>query len=154
MSIQIKCLLMGILIWLTSVCNLAGGAARNSDYACEKMFTFGLWACEPRAYDLGLEGLLRDMRRHFMNCMVAGPGLGKGPEDISRLKQDIALCRRYGVFVLPAANNTNYRFNPAVLRSVAEVLKDEPAVLGWYIRDEPNPDFLPYGRARDVHWTR
>jgi len=113
-----------------------GGAAGR--YACERVFTFGLWGCEPRPFGLGLEGLLRDLRRHSVNCLVAGPGVGEGPEGLARLRREVALCRRYGVFVIPYIGS-----EVSHLRAVAAALKDEPAILGWYIRDEPNPDFLP-----------
>jgi len=113
-----------------------GGAAGR--YACERVFTFGLWGCEPRPFGLGLEGLLRDLRRHSVNCLVAGPGVGEGLEGLARLRREVALCRRYGVFVIPYIGS-----EVSHLRAVAAALKDEPAILGWYIRDEPNPDFLP-----------
>lgn len=114
------------------------GTAEQGGYACERIFAFGLWGCEPRAYQLGLEGLLRDVRRHHMNCFLYGPAIGEGSAGIARLKQDVELCRRYGVFVMPRGGS-----NVSRLRKLAEALKDEPAVLGWYIRDEPPPEFLP-----------
>ena len=70
-------------------------------YACEKIFAFGLWGCEPRRYQLGLEGLLRDVRRLHMNCFLYGPPIGNGSAGIAQLKRDVELCRRYGVFVMP-----------------------------------------------------
>lgn len=65
-------------------------------YACEEVFTFGLWGCEPRPFGLGLEGLLRDLRRHSMNCLVAGPGAGEGPEGLARLQQAVEQVARAG----------------------------------------------------------
>ena len=129
--------------WLLGPCAgmvLAGTEGRpvTGQSACEKVFTFGLWSCEPRTYDLGLEALLRDMRRRCMNVLVAGPKVGPGAEGFEALRQDAALCRRYGVFVLPYIGG-----DVAQLRSAGAALKDESAILGWYIQDEPNPDFLP-----------
>jgi hypothetical protein len=133
--------------WLLGLCAGSVFAATNEppakgQYACEKVFTFGLWGCEPRTYDLGLEALLRDMRRRCMNVLVAGPKVGSGTEGVEALRQDAALCRRYGVFVLPYTGS-----DVAQLRSVGAALKDEPAILGWYIQDEPNPEFLPQFQA-------
>ena len=107
-------------------------------YACEKIFAFGLWGCEPRRYQLGLEGLLRDVRRLHMNCFLYGPPIGNGSAGIAQLKRDVELCRRYGVFVMPNGGSDVSR-----IRKLASALKDDPALLGWYIRDEPPPEFLP-----------
>jgi len=112
--------------------------AEQEGYACERIFAFGLWGCEPRTYQLGLEGLLRDVRRRHMNCFLYGPRIGEGSAGIAQLKRDIELCRRYGMFVMPNSGS-----KAATLRRLAETFKDEPAVLGWYIRDEPDPEFLP-----------
>ena len=83
--------------WGTGAGVVLAGAAEEPTkgrYACEQVFTFGLHGCELRPYDLGLEGLLRDMRRHAMNCLVCGLSGGEGAEGIARLKQEVALCRR------------------------------------------------------------
>jgi len=117
-------------------------------YACEEVFTFGLWGAMTRPYELGLEGLLRDMRRLSMNCLVHGPRVDEGAEGLARVKQEIALCHRYGMFVIPVGC-LNGESRPRgsdiskLLRPVAEALKDEPSILGWYILDEPPPEFLP-----------
>jgi len=133
--------------WLLGLCAgmvfaATGEPPVKGQSACEKVFTFGLWSCEPRTYDLGLEALLRDMRRRCMNVLVAGPKVESGAEGLEALRQDAALCRRYGVFVLPYTGS-----DVAQLRSVGAALKDEPAILGWYIQDEPNPEFLPQFQA-------
>jgi len=117
----------------------AQGAGRDAgQHACEKVFTFGLWGCAPGRYEGGHEGLLRQMRRLSMNCLVCAPAVGTGEEELAEAKQRIALYRRYGVYVLPHCSG-----GLGVFRSAAEALKDETNVLAWYIRDEPNPDFVP-----------
>jgi len=105
----------------------------------EEIFTFGLWGGSgPKPYTLGFEGFLREMRRCSMNCLLYAPEVGEGPEGTARLKHHVALCRRYGVYAVPHGGGDLSR-----LGELARTFGDEPSVLGWYIRDEPPPEFLP-----------
>ncbi len=113
----------------------------KSDIAIIKTFTFGFWSTITGKY-VGFEDLLRDMRRHSMNCLVAGPRLGTGADAIEKLKQDVELCRRYGIYGVISTDAAT-GFDAAALRMAATELKDDPMVLGWYIKDEPDPNFLP-----------
>ncbi len=106
--------------------------------ACTEVFGFGFWGFEPRPYDRGLEGLLDDMRRRSMNVIVAGPQVSGEPGGPEALRRQVALCRQYGVSVLPFLGG-----DLNLLTAATEALRDDPAVLGWYIKDEPSPDFLP-----------
>ena len=124
-------------------------------YACENLFAFGLWGWDTAPYDLGLEGLLRNMRRNSMNCLLAAPRLnlpfGSGhaeetpAERIARLGNEVALCGRYGVSAMVYVGVTDASEDQSreLLPAAADALKDESSVLGWYIRDEPAPEFLP-----------
>lgn len=124
-------------------------------HALDSLFAFGLWGWDMAPHDLGLEGLLRNMRRQYMNCLLAAPRLSApfgceradetSAERIARLRKEVALCRRHGVFtvVYVGAGDTSEAESVNGLQATAEALKDEPSVLGWYIRDEPPPEFLP-----------
>jgi hypothetical protein len=116
-------------------------AAPVSDYAITNTFTFGFWSTITGKY-VGFEDLLRDMRRHSMNCLVAGPRLGTGTDAIEKLKRDVALCHRYGIYGVISTDAAT-GFDAEALRMAATALKDDPMVLGWYIKDEPDPNFLP-----------
>ncbi|MFH1743176.1 MAG: hypothetical protein ABIH23_29565, partial [bacterium] len=113
------------------------GEESQAQYACENTFTFGFWGSEPRQYDLGFEALLRDICRYHMNCLVAGPRLDLGDLDLDKLQSDLDLCERYGVYTMPLTGNDLQR-----LQSIVEGSKAHPMILGWYIRDEPSPEFL------------
>lgn len=124
-------------------------------YAFDNVFAFGLWGWDTAPYELGLEGLLRNMRRNSMNCLLAAPRLSlpfgceradeTSTERIARLREEVALCARYGVssVVYVGATDASEAESMETLRAAAEALKDESSVLGWYIRDEPVPAFLP-----------
>lgn len=87
--------------------------------------------------------MVRTMRRHHMNCLVAAPQVTGGPNGIERLKRDVALCKKYGIYSMPSGSGGEYRLSPDQLRPVAKAMKDVPYILAWYIRDEPFPTFLP-----------
>ncbi len=106
-------------------------------FPCEQLFTYGFWGSEPRQYDLGFEGLLREMCRLSMNCLIAGPRLYEGELDLNRLQQELDLCQQYGVYLMPLTGTDEAR-----LRILAEKFGNHPAILGWYIQDEPSPEFL------------
>jgi len=130
-------------------------------YPIEDVFAFGLWggagpapsgpgAGGKRYYTLGFEDLLRDMRRMSMNCLVYGPVLGHEPDALARFAHEIALCGRYGVDAVPSAGE-GAAADVARLADVAGRFRDAPAILGWYIRDEPPPEFVPdFLRCRDA----
>ena len=131
-SMRLSLILMcGILLCNLNVEQAFGQEqSGSSSYACQKIFTYGLWGYVTRRYDLGREGLLRDMRRNNMNLILSSGGLSGGQKDREQLK----LFERYGVYIVPNAGRN--------LAEVAKELKDESIILGWYIRDEPPPEFL------------
>ena len=145
---NVKRLSLVLMCWIL-FCSVnvdrAFGQKQNSSksYTCQKIFTYGLWGYAPVPYELGLEGMVRTMRRHYMNCLVAAPKVTEGASGLARLKRDVALCKKYGIYSLPSGSGGAYRLSPEQLRPVVEALKDEPYILGWYIRDEPFPAFLP-----------
>ena len=109
---------------------LAQQQSNSGKYACQKIFTYGLWGYVTQRYDLGREGLLRDMRRSNMNLILSSGQLRGGQKD----REHLQLLERYGIYIVPNAGEN--------LAQVAKELKDESMILGWYIRDEPPPEFL------------
>jgi hypothetical protein len=86
---------------------------------------------------LGFEQVLGQMRRLSMNVLVHAPEVGEGG-GFERLDRELALCRRYGVCAIPPAGEDVGR-----LSKLGAAFRESSTVLGWYIRDEPEPGFLP-----------
>jgi len=72
----------------------------QGQYACEKLFTFGLWGCEPRP-TTSAGGAAAGHAAAVHERSGRRPKAASGAEGLEALRQDAALCRRYGVFVLP-----------------------------------------------------
>ena len=127
-----------LLLTLTAPCPAA------PQYTAEKIFTFGFWAAEPRQFSLEYESLAQDLVKLNMNCIVAGPPLGVywqsgKPKDIEVFAKQIAICEKYGIYTIPFVRE----LPEEALIPYLERFKDSQTVLGWYIKDEPNPDYLP-----------
>jgi len=114
--------------------------SRDHLYPIERVFTFGFWAggLGLKPYMLGFEHFLCEMRRMSMNCLVHAPEVGKGQAAVERFQRRITLCREYGIYAVPPSGE-----DPARLRRLGKRFRDESTILGWYIRDEPPPEFLP-----------
>lgn len=106
----------------------------------ERIFAFGFWAggFGPKPYTLGFEQFLHEMRRMCMNCLVHAPELGKGRIGLNRFKRHLSLCRDYGIYAVPSGGQDCKH-----LKDLGNRFRQESRILGWYIRDEPEPGFLP-----------
>ena len=95
---RLSLVLMCWILFCSVNVNTALGQEQKTpqSYTCQKIFTYGLWGYAPVPYELGLEGMVRTMRRHYMNCLVAAPKVTQGAAGLARLKRDVALCKKYG----------------------------------------------------------
>jgi hypothetical protein len=123
--------------------------AEIGESACTKVFVFGLWGWDTAPHDLGMAGLVRDMRRRALNCLVAAPRVHHATaERDPRLAAAIDVCARHHIYVVPylgvgAAEQTEMEKTLAEYSRLVSTFKNNPIVLGWYITDEPPPEFLP-----------
>lgn len=127
-----------LLVVLSAVCPAA------KPYPAETVFTFGFWAGEPRQFSLGYDSLVEELAKLNMNCIVAGPPLGiywhsGKSKDIEVFAEEIAICEKYGIYTIPFVRELPQE----TLKPYLERFKDSKMILGWYIKDEPNPDYLP-----------
>ena len=124
--------------------SISAASSAAQQYAAEKVFTFGFWAAEPRTFSLDFESLAEDMAKLNMNCLVAGPPMGRywqsgKSKSLDEFAKQIKICEEYGIYTLPFKTDLSQeQFKPYI-----EKFKDSPMILGWYIKDEPNPDYLP-----------
>lgn len=96
-----------------------------------EFFTYGFWGGDQSHYQGGWDGLVRDMKNMCMNVLICSPGAGNMPK-LS------PLLEKHQIYVVPSVGSDIEN-----IRKTVTPVKDDPMVLGWYIRDEPPAQWLP-----------
>lgn len=128
--------LLGLLAMLVCGIAWAGQAPR---YTCERTFTYGLWGSDTAVSDAGWAGVMRNMRRAAMNVLVApapeGESIGQRLASLRHLSE---LAKANGIMLVPQIGS-----GIDEARRLAEAFRTDPSIVAWYVKDEPDPNFLP-----------